>query len=229
MEPRAVAAQRVGVAPDPVAVNSAIKVHYVCQLSMKAIAATTSITNGMVFPTIPGAAGFQSFRILKISLWGTDQSEAISGTSDPGGLTPVSLQLFAGAKTSGMTFSDFGTAGAHRACIGVLPDFDFRTTWIPVTASGSVALFNVVSTVNRSFVLNLSLELVTDSKSLPTVFVSSKVVESEELDDTATSLSNVRISEDKRPHCSPRALVLPGEVCLTCQTSPPGEHEVREN
>jgi len=166
---RATAATRGYCPPDPVAVNSTIKTNHIIQISETGTAVSTSITNGTLFSNTPGAAGWQSFRIRKIQVWGSDAG------GNNGSLPALAIQIPGGSTSAGMSFSDLGTAGSRRPAISIMPDAQYREVWHPMVSGGTQVLFNILCDAPYIFVVNVTLELVSATVTLPNLFKSLKV------------------------------------------------------
>lgn len=198
LELRAMGAQLVNGSVDPEPVYSTIKVKHRIQLVLVVPTGGLPVTVAMITSVIPGSASWSQFRIMKLSAWGTD----VTGTPGAGvvaPLPPLSIQ-FPGS-TSNMpdidsaTFSDWGTAGAARANLHIIPSFSQRQGWQPVSTTSGIVQFTVVTGVAESNVIvNLSLELQSVTTPLPNFRTFSLPVHRP---DIIPGLNGLRISGDE--------------------------------
>lgn len=168
MELRAMGSTMTNGGFDPVPVASSIKVQHRVQLNF-----TTSptagtplpLTTGLISAAIPGVAAWDSFRILKLDVWGSDTND-------------VTVTV-AGPESDAAVFTDWGTPGSRRCALHIVPAFSARSLWQLTATAGTPAsvpqfLFSSRA-VSSALVINLTLELQTVTILAP-VFVEGVLV-----------------------------------------------------
>jgi len=152
---------------DPPMVNYALKLKHRHQFiaSLTAAAGFTSITAATALANLPGLAGITAFRLLKVSVYGSDTAAVTgSGTTNPLG-NYIAVQApgdssFLDANTQ--TFEDYGVTGAARPSIHYIPAFVQRERWYSTSASDvllKIANGYGTSQLSSSVIVQLSLEL----------------------------------------------------------------------
>jgi len=134
---------------DPVPVNTSIKLQHRIQMVFQTPSTANTpieVTNGAITAQIPGHSGFAGFRIMKIDAWGNDTASLTVGISAPG--------------NDHATFTDWGSPGARRSALHIVPSFDVRSLWQNIDSSGVINQFFVQSSgVTTPCIVNLTLEL----------------------------------------------------------------------
>jgi len=157
MELRAMGSTMTNGDPDPSPVNSTIKVQHKIQLAITSNATVntpTFVTIGNLATNVPGVAGWDTFRLMKISAWGSDTANITVDMNIPGSTVPT--QGDAGV------FTDWGTAGASRAALHIVPAFSQRQLWLPLSTSSTTGMFSFSSqTAGVLCIFNLTVELQT--------------------------------------------------------------------
>jgi len=116
------------------------------------------VTGSTIAAALPGTgAAWQTFRIKKISAWGTDANT--TSPTIPLGLLMNTVDRDGGALGDQAEFHDYGTAGSMRPQIHVLPSFAVRQYWFN-SSNGNIMAFSSSTTAPPgSIIVNLSLEL----------------------------------------------------------------------
>jgi len=76
---------------------------------------------------------FAEARIKKIEVWG-------AGAAEAGAATPLTVAVVSGSG-DGAVFRDFPIPGATRAHVAIIPNFEYRDTW--VQAVDTTTLFTI--------------------------------------------------------------------------------------
>jgi len=156
MELRAMGSTMTNGDPDPSPVNSTIKVQHKIQIvvtSNATVNTPTPITIGNLATNVPGVSGWDTFRLMKVSAWGSDTANI---TVDMNSGSTVPSQGDAGV------FTDWGTTGASRAALHIVPAFSQRQLWLVLSTSSTTPLFSFSSqTAGVICIFNLTVELQT--------------------------------------------------------------------
>jgi hypothetical protein len=124
--------------PEPPPINNVITVNYRAQQLVTAVTGTPFIVNpATIGGLLPGTTNaWAQFRLIKVEAWGSDST---SNTSLELTIAEISSS---GLQFQGTVYNDFGTQGAQRAHISVLPGSLFELTWFSTTDT-SVNLFTI--------------------------------------------------------------------------------------
>jgi hypothetical protein len=150
----------VSGAPDPVPVNSTIKVQHRIQINvgLRSPTSPTPVTTRDIANNLPGGgSAWDKYRIIKIDAWGND-------------VLPISLQMTgnAVAPVDGASFTDWGSPGARRAELHIMPAFSFRSAWQPLSgADTQFSMWTNLASANDTAIVNITLELQTERISDP--------------------------------------------------------------
>jgi len=143
--------------PDPSPVNSTIKVQHKIQFTVMSSATANTpvfVTIGNLASNVPGVAGWDTFRLMKISVWGTDTANISVDMNVPGSTVP--------SQGDAGVFTDWGTPGAARAALHIVPAFSQRQTWLPLSTSSTTGMFSFSSLTSGVLcIFNLTVELQT--------------------------------------------------------------------
>jgi len=155
-DPRGLTTMRVNCPTDPPPNAQELTVSHRVQFDIDASSAVT-VTLAQCLSLVPGGAGvWDKARLLRVAVWG------------PASAGSTVLLTMATAQGDLASWKDYGTQGAKRPGIAVVPDFMTRITWMLTAAAGvpsTTPLFSVVG--GGTGVNHLTIQVTLQLRTLP--------------------------------------------------------------